>query len=589
MRLLHQVFYGSLLAWMAIVVLSSRDKAADEQRRNREGGAPYSRITKRQTQCEVEALAVGTALTDNYNSLDEGTEWDSRIHSDFMSEYLGFFGIVTQGIWGKAGKTSELRESMKLQKKGKWLGLKNISESAYWALENQWLYMMGDSTQRQVWATFVSPAGGNDFERNSKEWTRENCRRQWPHRKKHPANGVFEDEGWNGKCGNNEVTCDVSGYGKQGKMTFDWKHFPYEDYDEWVLGESGLWGNFIDEVNGTEPSAAKKTDPVIGDNAAAVLEGGGKRNLRDSKGKGKREQQSHRGLLLGDPNLSLLALLEGDDEHVLSHALDHDHDHGHGHGHDHLHGGLHDHDDQGHGGGTGAAGLSSSRSSRKLTDSEVFKGTFKRRPRAGDELRRPDIFVFEVGLHTCFHAWDNTHKVLNEAYILKHEADLPKLFRAITAAITRPTADNSTYPGTETLVIVSTAGRIGNEDSGLDHCSWRWNRQLAIEAHKAGFPVFEREEIERRLLFKSDVHMASHQGKYIKPGMHLAAPSPQIVATSLMAMISCLRRARGDGNGDGNGKGKGNDGLYPYHVTGAGRTIPVHSSADDDKEENKFT
>lgn len=24
-------------------------------------------------------------------------------------------------------------------------------------------------------------------------------------------------------------------------MTFDWKHFPYEDYDEWLFGEDGRW------------------------------------------------------------------------------------------------------------------------------------------------------------------------------------------------------------------------------------------------------------------------------------------------------------------------------------------------------------
>jgi len=552
MHLLNKALYVSLFACMAMLVLSSRDKVADSKRRNKDGGAPYNRITKRQTQCEVEALAVGTSLTDNYNSLDEDTEWDSRIHSDFMSEYLGFFGVITQGIWGKAGKTSELRDSMKLQKKGKWLGLKNMTQSAYWALENQWLYMMGDSTQRQVWATFVSPAGGNDFERNSKEWTRENCRRQWPHRRRHPAGGVFEDEGWNGKCGNNEVTCDVSGYGKHGKMTFDWKHFPYEDYDEWLLGESGPWGNVVDEVHGAE--GVVKAAPVLGDNAAAVLDGGIRRKLLRGEEKTK---QPRRALQLGDPDVSLGSLLDGDEGEGDSDQAGAAHSHGdhHHHGHEHRH----EHE------------------ARKLTDSEVFKGTFKRRPRVGDELRRPDIFVFEVGLHTCFHAWDNAHKVLNEAFIVKHEADLPVLFKAITKAITRPTADNQTYPGHETLVIVSTAGRIGTEDSGLDHCSWRWNRQLAIEAHKAGFAVFEREEIERRLLFKSDVHMASHQGKYIKPGMHLAAPSPQIVATALMAMISCLRKSRGEG-----------ENTYPYHQSGEGRTIPIHPSTDDDKDESKF-
>lgn len=40
---------------------------------------------------------------------------------------------------------------------GGWAGSKNITDSAYWALEDKWLYMMGDSTQRQIWATFVSP------------------------------------------------------------------------------------------------------------------------------------------------------------------------------------------------------------------------------------------------------------------------------------------------------------------------------------------------------------------------------------------------------------------------------------------------
>jgi hypothetical protein len=36
--------------------------------------------------------------------------------------------------------------------------------------------MMGDSTMRQVWATMLSPLTSNEFERNAKEWTRENVR-----------------------------------------------------------------------------------------------------------------------------------------------------------------------------------------------------------------------------------------------------------------------------------------------------------------------------------------------------------------------------------------------------------------------------
>jgi hypothetical protein len=136
---------------------------------------------------------------------------------------------------------------------GGWAGSTNISESAYWPLQNQWVYMMGDSTQRQVWAAFVSPFQSkstfllcvhrisakldafafaiphdvdNEFERNAKEWTRENvrqssiipallchfrlayaahvfmscygcvqCARQYPHRKEHPSGGYFPEEG----------------------------------------------------------------------------------------------------------------------------------------------------------------------------------------------------------------------------------------------------------------------------------------------------------------------------------------------------------------------------------------------------------
>ena len=33
----------------------------------------------------------------------------------------------------------------------------------------------------------------------------------------------------------NEVTCYVSGYQDEGLLTYDWKHFTYEDYDEWLF------------------------------------------------------------------------------------------------------------------------------------------------------------------------------------------------------------------------------------------------------------------------------------------------------------------------------------------------------------------
>ena len=70
-------------------------------------------------------------------------------------------------------------------------------------------------------------------------------------------------------------------------------------------------------------------------------------------------------------------------------------------------------------------------------------------------------------------------------------------------------------------------------------CIWRFNRMVAQEAHKQGFVVFEREEIERRLLFKSEHYDPT---KVLKFALHLENPAPNIIATSLLTLISCLRK-----------------------------------------------
>ena len=370
------------------------------------GGAAYTWIGRLETECEVEALVTGTVLADRYNSFDENTEWDTRIHNDYLTEHLGFAGWIQQGTWGSKGMTPHKQSSAMLYKRGGWAGAKNLeaSNSGYWPLENQWLYMMGDSTQRQIWGSINSPLTSHEFERNAKEWTRENCAKQFPHRKKHPEGVFFPDEGWSGKCGNNEVTCHMSGFGPRGKLTFDWKHFPYEDYDEWLFGPTGLWGN-----SSLEPS------------------------------------------------------------------------------------------------------------------------------------RVPDILTFEVGLHSCFHAFNPATGQVNQTFVDWHTRDLKRLMQAVREAVNRPRPRHPDAGAgvNKTIVVVSTAGRIGNPSADLDRCTWTFNRALAHEAHQHGFAVFEREEIERRLLFKSD---HNPRLKLIKAGLHLPAPSPQIIATSLAAMVGCLRR-----------------------------------------------
>lgn len=192
------------------------------------------------TTCEFNALQLGTQIADVLNApVISDLSLHERVHQDFIAANLGFAPWIAHGIRGSAGLTLTNENAASIQYKNGWKG-KNISDSPYHVLNHKWIYMFGDSTTRQVWASFAAPFQGNNFERNAKEWTRQYCNKQ-NNRKKHQKGAFFPDEGWGGPCGVNEVTCYVSGYGDEGLLTFDWKHFPYEDYDDFVWGEKGPW------------------------------------------------------------------------------------------------------------------------------------------------------------------------------------------------------------------------------------------------------------------------------------------------------------------------------------------------------------
>lgn len=96
-----------------------------------------------------------------------------------------------------------------------------------------------------------------------------------------------------------------------------------------------------------------------------------------------------------------------------------------------------------------------------------------------------------------------------------------------------------------TKVIVQLAGRGGGGDPAQDHCSRTVNRVAAYEGHLQGFAVLEREELERRLLYKSEFYSGV---SFIKPLLHLENPAANIIGTSLVALIACLRRNGTDFN-----------------------------------------
>ena len=79
-------------------------------------GAPYTLISKVQTECEREALSYGTKLGDSYNDFDELTEWDMRIHNDYITEHLGFAGWIQTGLWKSGGLTASKQNAPALQR-----------------------------------------------------------------------------------------------------------------------------------------------------------------------------------------------------------------------------------------------------------------------------------------------------------------------------------------------------------------------------------------------------------------------------------------------------------------------------------------
>lgn len=365
--------------------------------------------------CQRQALRTGTEMADYFNALPPN-EFDTlqRIHQDFIIQHLGFAPWITEALKDSksypSGQTAE-----HLQRKGGWME-EDLQKSHYSILENKWIYFFGDSTLRQVWASYAAPfqQGGQTFERNSKVWTRENCAPQENRPRKHQDFGTFDEEGWRGRCGLNERTCHVSGYGKNGKITNDWKHFPYEDYDDYLF-------------------TSEKAPFKIG--------------------------------------------FESNDESIQN-------------------------------------------NNQK------------------NQRRRPDLFVIQTGLHTCYHAYPegpmSTHLTEpNVTLIQNHKQDIWKLMATIRTAIDTRLIDEE--QPTETTVIVLTSG-YEYQHERMDRCIQYLNRVTTEAARSYGFAVLDRSEIERRWM----VEAMYAENPYFAPNIHLGLPVQNIIATLLLQLYHCI-------------------------------------------------
>jgi hypothetical protein len=89
--------------------------------------------------------------------------------------------------------------------------------------------------------------------------------------------------------------------------------------------------------------------------------------------------------------------------------------------------------------------------------------------------------------------------------------------------------------------VIVTSGLTGLANaSAVDECVLRVNRIAADEAHKQGFAVLERGEIERRFMYKSHQSLTP----IVVSEMHLTQPVQNLVSTCLLKLFSCLDKVK---------------------------------------------
>lgn len=128
---------------------------------------------------------------------------------------------------------------------------------------------------------------------------------------------------------------------------------------------------------------------------------------------------------------------------------------------------------------------------------------------------------------------------VNESLINSHASLVSVLMHDIKKAIRNGVnvslnRDFSNRQGNATQVLITTTGMTFIPR--VDLCINQFNRIIVDEAHRQGFPVFDRAEVERRLMSRS----LGHPHPILKNSVHLDKPGPAITSTSLLRLISCL-------------------------------------------------
>jgi hypothetical protein len=150
----------------------------------------------------------------------------------------------------------------------------------------------------------------------------------------------------------------------------------------------------------------------------------------------------------------------------------------------------------------------------------------------------PDVLFVQTGLHSCFHGLPPEASKPSPAFIDEELKNVDRLLSSLSAAVSRANALNR-WP----IVIIMTSGRIFRHSisddvaAQLHNCTSVFNKRIVAQARKYKFAVFDREEIEHRILYPYEHDKVD---RVLAPMIHEPFPVPQVISTALLSFLSCL-------------------------------------------------
>lgn len=165
----------------------------------------------------------------------------------------------------------------------------------------------------------------------------------------------------------------------------------------------------------------------------------------------------------------------------------------------------------------------------------------------------PDVVVLQVGYAACYESYNSKHgHKVDGAIEDRSDRNVGPLMKSFGTLIQdlhvrqeyqQTHANNSVITHNKPMMIVALAPRNPLQDYHSDVCTWKLNRKVAFEAHRRKFMVFEREEIEGRVLFRNEYVIdgaAAKEPYVLQPHNLTMFPLPQIVTSSFVSLLGCM-------------------------------------------------